>query len=342
MAESASGQLPTISVIMPVYNEAAFIERSLGAMLAQDYPAELVEVLVVDGMSDDGTCEIVGRMAAVDPRVRLVDNPQRIIPAALNVGLALAQHEITARMDGHTLAPPDYLRRCAEVMRQSGADCVGGRVEYAGETLVSRAIAAAMDSQFGVGTSRWRGATTAGEADTVPYGFMQRERALALDGYDESLLVNEDYEFNFRLRRDGWRIWYSPDIQTTYYVRPNLRALVRQYTRYGLWKARMLRLHPGSVQLRHLLAPLFVLGIVGGALLLPLGAVWRWTYGVALGLYALLALAFGVRQAARHGWRLLPLIPPIFLVLHLAWGSGFLAGVWRWWVRGEVQRERGK
>ncbi|NPV66084.1 MAG: glycosyltransferase family 2 protein [Anaerolineae bacterium] len=323
---------PFISVVMPVRNEAAFIARSLGAMLAQDYPPDRLEVIVVDGQSDDGTREIVAGIAARDPRVRLVDNPRRIIPIALNLGIRAARYPLIARMDGHTIAAPDYLRRCVQIMAESGADNVGGCWEYAGEGWIGQAIAAAMESRFGVGPGRWRG-PVAGEADTVPYGFYRRERLLALGGFDEVYLTNEDYELNYRLRASGGRIVYSPEIWMTYYVRPCLIALGRQYFRYGYWKARMLRQHPRSLRPRQLAAPLLVAGLVVGTVLQMAGGFWRAAYVVAVGLYLLLAAVFSLRQAARRGWRLLPGILVAFLVLHLAWGTGFWYGVWRWMIR---------
>jgi succinoglycan biosynthesis protein ExoA len=323
---------PPVSIVMPVRNEAEFIERSLGAMLGQDYPGE-IEVIVVDGMSDDDTRAIVQRIMAEDPRVRLLDNPARIVPTALNTGIRAAAYDLIARMDGHTLAPPDYLRRCAAVMRESGADSAGGRWEYAGLTYISRAIGAAMESPFGAGTAAWRKADAPRDVDTVPFGLWRRADALAIGGFDEELVRNQDYEFNYRLRAGGGRIRYSPDIVTTYYSRKNLRALWRQYFQYGVWKARVLKMHPGSLRLRHLAAPLFAAGLVAGAALLPLGALWRWLYSGALAAYGLLVIGFSVIQAARHGWRYLPLIPLVFIILHTAWGFGFWAGVWRWWVR---------
>ena len=329
---------PPVSVVMPIYNEAATIERSLRAMLAQDYPGP-VEVICVDGLSDDGTREIIGRIAAEDPRVRLVSNPRRIIPAAMNIGFREARYGLVARMDGHTFAPPDYLRRCVEVLQESGAECVGGRWEYVADTYMARVIAAAMESRFGVGPGRWRGAKEAGEADTVPYGLWVRDRVLALGGFDETLLVNEDYELAYRLRQAGGRIYYSPDIRTDYHPRRSLKALWKQYFRYGFWKARMLRMHPRSVRLRHVVAPLFVVGLVAGAVLSFFGSLWRWLYGLALAAYALLVLFFSLRQAARHGWRVLPLLPFAFATLHLAWGAGFLKGVWRWWIRRDDEQE---
>jgi succinoglycan biosynthesis protein ExoA len=324
-------EYPSVSVVMPVYNEAAFIERSLGAMLEQDYPGE-IEVLVVDGISDDDTRAIVQRIAARDPRVHLLDNPQRIIPAALNIGVSEARHTMIARMDGHTLAPPDYLKRCIDLIHTSGADCVGGRWEYAGLTATSRAIGAAMASPFGAGTAAWRKADAPRDVDTVPFGVWRREDVLALGGYDENILINEDYEFNYRLRASGGRIRYSPDIVTTYYSRKNLRALWRQYFQYGVWKARVLKMHPGSLRVRHLAPPVFTAGLVVGAALLPLGALWRWLYGAALTAYGLLVITFSVVQAARRGWRYLPILPIAFIILHTAWGFGFWVGVWRWWV----------
>jgi len=336
---SSAPDWPCISVVMPVRNEAAFIARSLGAMLAQDYPPDRVEVIVVDGQSDDGTREIVAGIAARDPRVRLVDNPRRIVPTALNLGVRAARHALIARMDGHAIAAPDYLRQCVRVMAESGADCVGGRWEYAGEGWTGRAIAAAMESRFGVGTSRWRGSAASGEADSVPYGFYRRERLLALGGFNETYAeANEDYELNYRLRAGGGRVVYSPDIRMTYFVRSSLAALGRQYLRYGSGKVRMLSQHPASIQPRHMMPPLLVAGLVIGAALQALGGFWRAAYGAGVSLYLLLVVVFSLRQAARRGWRLLPGILPTFLILHLAWGLGFWRALWRGVWRRVIRR----
>lgn len=322
---------PGVTVIMPIRNEAAFIERSLGAMLAQDYPGE-IEIICVDGMSDDGTRDIISCMAANDGRIRLLDNPKRITPTALNIGIHEARYEFIARMDGHAVAPLNYLRRCVEVLHHTGTDCVGGRLEYVTETFVAGAIAAAMDSMFGVGTAQWRGAKTAGKTDTVPFGLWHRERMLALGGFDETLIRNQDYEFNYRLSAVGGRIYYSPDIRVIYHSRQTLRALWRQYFQYGVWKARVIKMHPASFRWRHGVAPFFVAGLAVGAALSLFGGLWRVLYGAALVLYLVLTAFFSVRQAARHGWRYLPVIPLVFVILHTAWGTGFWVGVWRWWI----------
>lgn len=338
LTEPKGDEYPSISVIMPVRNEAAYIERSLGAMLNQDYPGTL-EVIVVDGMSDDGTREVVGALAADDPRIRLIDNPQHIVPAAMNVGIQAACHELVARMDGHTRAPTDYLRRCVDLMHATGAEHTGGRIIVEGQTYWAAAIAAAMESPFGVGPADWRGAAQTVETDTVPFGVWRRETMLALGGFDEILVRNQDYEFNYRLRAAGGRIIYSPQITTIYYSRQGLAGLWRQYYQYGLWKARVLRMHPGSLRARHLAAPAFVAGLAGGMILSRFGRAWRRLYGTALGVYGILSAGFAMRQGVQRGWRYLPAILLAFVTMHIAWGVGFWVGVLRWWIDGRDRRE---
>jgi succinoglycan biosynthesis protein ExoA len=328
---TSSDQYPPVSIIMPILNEADYIERSLSAMLNQDYPGQ-IEVLCIDGMSDDGTRDIVLQMANDDARIRLIDNPKRIIPAAVNLGFREASFDLVARMDG-------YLSRCIVALEKSAANCVGGQWIYVGDTFITRAIGAAMDSQFGVGTAMWRGGSQPGEVDTVPYGMWRRSKVLELGGFNENVQINEDYEFAYRFRSAGNIIYYSPDISTEYHPRQSLSALWRQYHKYGLWKARVLKLHPDSFRLRHGIAPLFVAGLVIGAILSPLWWGFRWIYGRAVLLYLLLSLIFAAQQAARHGWQYFPLIPLIFAILHLSWGIGFFVGVWRWWLWRQDERE---
>jgi cellulose synthase/poly-beta-1,6-N-acetylglucosamine synthase-like glycosyltransferase len=324
-------QWPPVTVVVPARNEEAYIETSLGALLDQDYEGEL-EFLVVDGMSDDATCQIVKRMREVDPRIRLVPNPARITPAALNLGAREASHTLITIVGAHTLAPRDFVRQCVLEQQRSNADLVGGTITVEGRTYLAQAIAVGMESMFGVGTAAWRGAAMPRDTDTVPFGLVERERVIELGGFDETLVRNQDYEFNYRLRQSGGRIRYSPKITTVYYSRQNLRTLWRQYFQYGVWKARVVQMHPKSLQLRQMVAPLFVSGLLVGGLLVPLGAIWRWIYAVALGAYLMLALFFSAQQARRRGWRYFLVIPLVFLTMHVAWGLGFLVGVWHWWI----------
>jgi GT2 family glycosyltransferase len=190
-----------------------------------------------------------------------------------------------------------------------------------------------------VGTARFRFATRPQEVDTVYLGAWPRIVFEQVGGFDETLVRNQDYEFNYRLRQAGGTVLYSPDLRVTYYGRPTLRKLWQQYFDYGFWKARVIALHPRSTRPRHLVAPLFVLGLVAGVMLSLVGEVWRWLYVAALLTYALLTFVFSVAQAARHGWRTLTLLPLVFLTLHLAWGMGFWTGVVHWWSRRSIHKE---
>lgn len=340
-AEADDRDWPAVSVIMPMRNEAALIAETLGAMRRQDYPGEL-ELVCVDGRSTDATRDIVTRIAAEDPRVRLVDNPSGRTPNAMNLGIRAARHPLVLRMDAHAIAAPDYARRSVAALEDQGADCVGGRWDIVGRGYVGSAIAVALTSPFGVGTADWRSSQTAGWTDTVPFGLWRRDRLLELGGFDEALTRNQDYELNHRLRESGGRIWYDPAIRSTYYARKGPRALARQYLQYGFWKARVMRLHPGSTRLRHLAAPAFVAALAVGAVLAgALGGVWTTLYLGGLGLYAaasLAASALTVHRASK--WSALPLLPPLFLLLHLSWGAGFWGGFARFWLLPPPREDR--
>lgn len=321
---------PYVSVIMPVRDEAAHLERSLGSIVGQDYPADRMEVLVVDGMSTDGTRERVRRIAAATsaPVVRLLDNPRRIVPAALNRGIAAARGSVIVRVDGHCVIRPDHVSRCVELLRDTGAENVGGVTDARGVGLLGRAIALATTSRFGVGGSRFRVGSAAGWVDTVFPGAWPREVFERVGGFDEDLVRNQDDEMNLRIRQAGGRIWLDPALSTEYFVRSDLSSLWRQYWQYGAYKVRVLQKRHRLPAARALAPPLFVTALVAGA------AAWAAT-GAAAWLLAPAApyAAANLASSAAVGRRDLaaaPLLPVVYAVLHLAYGAGFLAGLWRW------------
>ena len=320
--------LPLVSVIMPVRNESAFIGRSLGAVLAQDYPAQSLEVLVVDGMSDDGTRDIVRAMAdnARGIHVQLLDNPARIVPTALNIGLRHARGEVIVRVDGHCEIAPDYVRRCVEALQETGADNVGGVWETIGETYVARVIAAAQSSPFGIGNVAYRvRRPTPGFVDTVPFGAYRRDVFDRIGGFDERLVRHQDYEFNVRLRQAGGKIYYTPAIQARYYSRSSFRKLARQYLEYGFWKAFVTLENPRALAWRHL-APIGLVGALAGGSVLSIAIPQlRPMYAGLWLVYALACLLMALKETRRAGWRCLPLLPAAFATIHLSWGAGF------WW-----------
>ena len=322
--------VPLVSVIMPVRNEAAYIERSLGAVLAQDYPADRLEILVVDGMSGDGTRQAVLAHAATRPNLRLLDNPAGIVPPGLNIGIRQARGEIVVRVDGHCEIAPDYVSRCVEhlLAGHEGApvEAVGGPIETVGETDEAQAIALAMSSWFGVGGSAFRTIKDRPLlVETVAFPAYRRATLQRLGPFDEELVRNQDDEYNYRLLKSGGRVLLSPDIRSRYYSRSSLRSLWRQYYQYGYWKVRVMQKHPRQMRLRQFAPPAFVAGLLGSTALGLLFQPFRWLLGVVLALYTAANVVASFAPGRVHAPRLLIIHP----ILHLSYGLGFLVGLAR-------------
>jgi glycosyltransferase involved in cell wall biosynthesis len=314
-----------VTVILPVRNEEKTIRRCLQAVLAQDYPGDRLEVIVADGDSDDRTRNLVEEIARRDPRVRLIENPARIMAAGFNRGLARSRGQVVIVLGGHCELASDYVRRCVEDLNQVQADCVGGPIRTVGETRVASGIALAQSSRFGVGDAAFRYSHTAQFVDTLAFGAYRRDVFERIGPFDEELVRNQDDEFNFRLTRAGGRIWLDPAIQSTYYSRSTLRALWRQYWQYGFWKVKVIRKHGRPAAWRHLVPITWVLSLCVAALasLITLSAVPL----LAVALPYLVAL-FGISlwYAFGRGWRYFPVLPLAFATMHLAYGGGSLLG----------------
>ncbi|CAN5806242.1 hypothetical protein BH20ACI3_BH20ACI3_27110 [soil metagenome] len=324
----------SVSVVIPCYNEERFIGKVLSNLSTQ-YEHERYEIVVVDGMSSDKTRELVAEFAASGSgvRVRLVDNPARNIPVALNTGIREARGDIIVRMDAHSIPSNNYVRRCVELLNNLNIAVVGMPwiIKPGDDTSTARAIALAVSHPFGIGDAKYRLTGQSSQyVDTVPFGAFKKSLWQELDGFNEDLLANEDYDFYYRVRRRDGRIMLDTAEYCTYFARATLRELAIQYFRYGSWKAQMVKLHPRSIRWRQLVAPAFVSSLV----LLPMLGLW-WTPAllallVLVGLYIALALYFAFKLSQRG--RMLGLILPIslvFLIIHAAWGSSFLLGLLR-------------
>lgn len=332
----ASRTLPLVTVIMPVFNEEHFIERSLAMVLTQDYPADRLEVIVADGMSTDRTREKVGRIQAGHPNVRLVDNPDRIVSAGMNRAIEAARGELIVRVDGHNEYPADYVRRVVELRASSAADNAGGVLVPVGNgRYVADAIAAAYCSPLATGQAL-RGHPSQSEevrqVDTVYGGCWDRARLIALGKFDETMVRDQDDELGFRLRKAGGRIVQSTAIRTKYLVRDRLGKLFLQFAQYGYWKVEVVRRHPRQSSVRHFVPALFVLGVVGGGILGAFLQLARWA---VLGLVVAYALVIAV-EAGRHASRtrvgLWPCIACALMAMQVGYGVGFIVGWVRCWL----------
>jgi succinoglycan biosynthesis protein ExoA len=325
-----TSEKPTVTVIMPVRNEAQFIERSLGAVLAQDYPPDKLDVLVADGMSDDGTPDIIRAMPGSE-RVTIIPNPGRRQAEGLNAAIPLTRGEVIVRVDGHTIIAPDYVRECVRALAESGAWNVGGAMDPVGITEMGKAIATAGKSAFAVPTA-FHVSDQPQYTDTVYMGAWNRAVFAQVGLYDVSTTPNEDYELNYRTRKAGGRIYLTPRIRSQYFGRQTLGALAKQYYKYGIGKIQTLSIHPESVRPRQLVAPAFMSGVVVGGLLALLHSLFLALWLLGMGAYAALNLYFSFRQA-RGDTGLLWRLPLIFLTIHLSWGAGFWIGLGRMLVR---------
>jgi len=315
---------PVVSVLIPMRNEEHCIARCLDSVLANDYPKDRLEILVIDGMSTDWSREIIRRYTKRYSFLRLLKNPRYIQAAALNIGLGEAKGEIIIRMDAHAVYAQDYISQCVRLLQTTDAANVGGVQRAVGTGYVSDTIAVATTLPFGIGDARFRYSDREEWVDTVYLGAWYKKRLETIGGFNEEWVVNEDYELNYRLRQAGGKILLSPKICCHYYVRGSLKTLVHQYFRYGLWKVKTLVAHPDSLRWRHLVPPLFVLSLVVSSALIPV----FWVASVMVpGLYIITNLAVSFWTVRRRGWRYLPLLPFVFAILHVSWGVGFWVGL---------------
>ncbi|MDQ6891361.1 MAG: glycosyltransferase family 2 protein [Acidobacteriota bacterium] len=320
--------LPFVSVLMPVRNEVAFIERSLGAVLRQTYPADRMEILVADGLSDDGTAESVASLTKADARIRLLRNPGKIVSTGLNTALTKARGDIVIRIDGHCEVAPDYVIRCVEHLLRGEADAVGGPLETVGEDELSRTIAIAMSSVFGVGGVAFRTTTGwSGLVDTVAFPAFTRFVIDRTGPFDEELVRNQDDEYNYRLRELGGRILLSASVRCRYFSRSSLRSLWRQYFQYGYWKVRVMQKHPAQMRWRQFVPPLFTGFLLVSALFSPIHALARWLFAGVLAAYLVANLLATFSSVSRGSWPAVALLPVAFAAMHFAYGLGFLRGL---------------
>lgn len=325
---------PFVSVVVPIRNETGYIDGCLNSILQSDWPADRMEVLVVDGMSTDDTVATVTRMAEQDSRIRLLENPKKVQTSAMNIGIQEAKGSIILRVDGHAEIQSDYIRKSAtELMTRPECWCVGGVVETVNETRIGRIIAASQSCPVGVGNSSFRIGGEAGYADTVPFGGYWKWVFDKIGSYDEELARNEDDELNARLIENGGRIFFNPEIKSRYFSRSSLHKLWKQYYQYGVWRIRTIQKR-GSASLRYLVPLCFVVAVmiaVSGAAMFPALRPFSAGFG-ALYLAGLLVGAVMVsRKTGLVGFLISPLV---FAILHFSYGIGSLFGIFWFSVLG--------
>lgn len=310
-------------MVLAVLNEERHLRAAVRSVLGQDYPGVL-EVVLALGPSKDRSNAVAADLAK-DPRVTLVANPTGRTPNGLNLAVAASRYPIVARVDGHSVIPPDYLSSAVEVLERTGADNVGGLMFAQGVTDVEQAIATAMTSKLGVGNAPFHVGGSEGPADTVYLGVFRRTALERVGGYDETFARAQDWEMNYRIRSSGGLVWFSPDLSVSYRPRSSLRAMANQYFHYGRWRRQVMRAHPSSVNLRYLAPPLALLGVLAGLVISTLWSPLALTVPAAY-LFLIVVGSLVVGRRLRPG--ALAALPVVIVTMHMAWGAGFLSS-WR-------------
>lgn len=321
-----------VSVIIPCFNERNTIQLLLDAVYAQTFPRQAMEVVIADGGSTDDTQAVIADWQANHPdlKVMVIENPKQIIPAALNTAINASTGEIIVRLDAHSQPHPEYIARTVAALSEGRGQNVGGvwEIQPSADHWIAHSIAAAAGHPIGVGDARYRYTDRAGIVDTVPFGAFNRTLLKKIGMFDENLLTNEDYEFNARIRQSGGQVWLDPRIRSVYFARKNLKALARQYWRYGYWKWQMLRRYPETIRWRQALPPIFVASLGLLILLAPFISFFSWMLAAVMGIYAFLLFLAGLQLALKHKKPLFIVgVPLAIACMHIFWGAGFLWGL---------------
>ncbi|GAB3527339.1 glycosyltransferase family 2 protein [Arthrobacter monumenti] len=330
--------LPGVSFIMPILNEARYIERAVGSVLGQDYDGDK-EVILALGPSTDGTNEIVSRLQSREPRLKTVHSPTGATPAGLNLAIEASQYPVVIRVDAHSELLPDYTRVGVATLERTGAANVGGLMDAKGETPFQAAVARAYVSPVGLGGGVYHSGTEPGPAESAYLGIFRREALVAAGSFDETLRRAQDWDLNLRIREGGGTVWFDPELKVTYWPRSSWSKLVRQFYATGVWRGELVRRHSARNSLRYFAPPLLVASIFLGSLsaalklsgatsLLPSWGARAATMAawapVAYPAWLLWAIATsGEGMSLKERLYLLFVLPS----MHISWGSGFMSGL---------------
>ena len=319
---------PFVSIVIPVRNEREFIADLIASIQTQDYPRDRIEIIVADGMSSDGTGDVLRALQANDTRIAVVDNPALIVSSGLNAAVTRSRGDIVIRIDGHTVIAPDFITENIALLEEHPeAWSVGGPIRHTGRTTFGKAAAVAMSHPLGVGNALHRYPAYEGYAEGSAFPAIRKWVFGRIGLFDERLVRNQDDEFNYRIHLAGGRVYISPRVRYSYFVRSRVRQLFKQYFQYGFWRIPVMEKHKRPTTLRQIVPTLF---FGACAVLALLGVWWRQpVVGVMLpAAYSAALIAVGVQTSARHPVSVALRVPVAMATMHLGYGIGMGYGVW--------------
>lgn len=323
--------MANISILIPVYNEEKYILKCLEAIESQTYDLKSIEVIVIDGKSSDNTVKIVedfNSKAIID--IKVVENPNRTAPFAMNIGVRAASGDIIIRIDGHAYMEKDFVEQCMLALeKHKSVVCVGGSIITINENAIGEAIALAMSSPFGVGDAKFRYSQEEVLVDTLAFGAYRKEIFEKVGLFDEELVRNQDDEFNFRVIKAGEKILLNPKIKSYYYGRSSIKKLFKQYFQYGYWKIRVGQKHKQVTSMRQLVPFAFVMSIILLTILSFFSNIFGMLLAAEVILYSVCLILFSIKVTAKaNKLKYVFLLPIIFLTLHVSYGIGYMLGIW--------------
>lgn len=316
----------TASIVMPVYNESKYIDKCIQSLLKQDYPKLDMEWIFVDGNSTDDTVDRIQNYAQQYPGlIQVLNNPHRIVPYAMNIGIKESKGKYVIRLDAHADYATNYITKCVHYLDTTDAENVGGVAETKAHGFMGNCIAKMLSSKFGVGNSEFRTNGASGYVDTVPFGAFRREVFAKYGGFDERLVRNQDNEMNYRIRKNGGKVYLADDIHLSYYCRDTIKGISDMARKNGMWNVITMKLCPGAMGVRHFIPMIFVLSIIG---LVFLGCIlkWGWCFLTAeLLLYFALDFVYSIKQG--KNLKEISVLFLLFPIFHISYGIGSMKGL---------------
>lgn len=319
-----------LSVICPIYNEEKYIGACIESILSQDYPQDDLEVIFADGMSTDNTRKIVASYTAKYPWIKLIDNPDRIVPPALNKAIDVAKGDVIMRLDAHAEYPGNYFSELTKQLKLLNADNVGGVCITlpTNNSATAKAIACVLSSKFGMGDSSFRvGAKNITLADTVPFGCWPRSVFERIGNFDLDLVRNQDDEFNGRITKAGGKIYLLPHVEIKYFARDKISKVAKMFYQYGLFKPLVNKKLGSPATTRQFIPLALVAGLVSGLLISIFWPPFSWLYGSCIFLYLFLALFFSIKSS--HNIKQILIQTWTYIVVHISYGTGYIVGIWK-------------
>lgn len=315
-----------VSIVMPIYNEEKYIENCIESLLKQDYPLALMEWIFVDGSSNDRTCDLIEDYIVKYPNlIKLLNNPNKTVPYAMNIGIKAAKGKYVIRLDAHAEYDNDYISKCVHYLDVTDADNVGGIAETKSRGFVGNCIAKMLSSKFGVGNSQFRTNGKSGYVDTVPFGAFRREIFERLGGYDERLTRNQDNEMNYRIRKNGGKIYLTDDIHFSYYCRDSIKGITDMAVKNGMWNIITMKLCPGTMGMRHFVPLVFLLSLTLLLILSMLVKPLIYFLRVEIALYIVSDFCFSLK--ASENTKTLLFLMILFPIFHITYGFGSVKGL---------------